>query len=260
MADIIDLLQIMARLRDPEKGCPWDQQQDFSTIVPHTLEEAYEVAETIERQDYHALKDELGDLLFQVVFYAQMASESGMFSFHDVVDGISAKIVRRHPHVFGDDNAADPDAIGERWELIKADERKEKGEAGDSALDGITRTLPALTLAAKLQKRAARTGFDWENPEQILDKIQEEIREVHQELPGGHRDRIQAELGDLLFSCVNLVRHLGYDPEQSLRMANRKFERRFRQMEAVLASQGHVLRGLDIDTMEAAWRQVKDAE
>lgn len=260
MADIDDLLRIMARLRDPQTGCPWDLQQDFSTIVPHTLEEAYEVAETIERQDFSALRDELGDLLFQVVFYSQIARERNMFTFDQIVDGICAKITRRHPHVFGDRPASDADAVGERWETIKEAERREKGEQHGSALDGLTRALPALTLAAKLQKRAARTGFDWERPEQILDKIQEEIREVQEELHGAERERLQEELGDLLFSCVNLVRYLGFDPEQCMRLANRKFEHRFRRMESEISGQGHALRELDIVALEAAWQRAKDAE
>lgn len=242
-ADIGRLIAIMARLRDPHSGCPWDVEQSFATIAPYTIEEAYEVADAIERLDMAALVDELGDLLFQVAFHARMAEEAGYFDFADVIDAICDKMIRRHPHVFGDDEQR-PD-----WEAIKAAERK--ASADDSALAGVALTLPALLGAEKIQKRAARTGFDWPDQRSVIDKISEEIEEVKTAYSDENRAE---EIGDLLFAVVNWARHLGVDPEQALRTANTKFERRFRAME-VLA--GADFAALDLDAKERLWVEVK---
>jgi MazG family protein len=252
------LLAIMARLRDPERGCPWDREQSFATIAPHTIEEAYEVADAIDRGDMAALKDELGDLLFQVVFYAQMASEDGAFDFDAIVDAISEKMIRRHPHVFGTARIESAEAQTQAWEEQKAQERKAEAAAAGrpvSVLDGVTVGLPALTRAMKLQKRAARVGFDWPSAAPIFDKLAEEVREVAAEIEAGsNADRLEDEVGDLLFTCVNLARHLAVDPEAALRRANRKFERRFRKIEAALAERGRTPAESSLDEMEALWR------
>jgi nucleoside triphosphate diphosphatase len=258
------LLAVMARLRDPEGGCPWDLEQSFATIAPHTIEEAYEVAEAIERGDMTALKGELGDLLFQVVFYAQMARERGDFDFDAVAAGIAEKMIKRHPHVFGDATVETAAAQTQAWEAQKAAERKAeavaRGEA-PSALDGVTRTLPALTRAVKLQGRAARVGFDWPEAAPILDKIAEETEELRAELEqGAAPERLTDELGDLLFAVVNLARRLSIDPETALRHANAKFDRRFRRVEALLAAQGKEPAKSTLDEMEAAWEQAKAEE
>jgi MazG family protein len=265
MSKIDELLRIMARLRDPETGCPWDREQTFATIVPHTLEEAYEVAETIEHGDLQALRDELGDLLFQVVFYAQMAQEAGQFDFEDVVEAVVDKLIRRHPHVFGDARIDSAAAQALAWEQYKAEERRAKaGGVGDgqhSILDGVSRALPALTRAVKLQKRAAQVGFDWQAPEQVVDKLREEIAELGHELSGGsHPARVADELGDLLFTCANLTRHLKVDPEATLRGANAKFERRFRRVEAWLAEQGRSPEMATLEEMDALWEKAKAEE
>ena len=257
-----DLLAIMARLRDPERGCPWDVQQDFATIAPYTIEEAYEVADAIDRQDWPDLRDELGDLLLQVVFHAQMASERGLFDFADVAHAISDKMIRRHPHVFGDVSYDDLDAQKAAWDAIKAEERAAKGEThDDSALAGVSRGLPEWKRAQKLQERAARTGFDWPDPNPVLDKLAEEIEEVRAEFAAGaDKARLQDEIGDVAFVLVNLARHAGVDFSQALRHANAKFERRFRRMEALADVSGQPLTARDLGAQEALWDEVKREE
>ena len=263
------LLSIMARLRDPQDGCPWDLEQDFSTIAPYTIEEAYEVADAIDRNDLGGLKDELGDLLLQVVFHAQMAAEQGAFGFDDVVTAIADKMVRRHPHVFADARAADarPADAQEQtatWEQIKRAERAAAGELDDSALAGISRGLPEWQRALKLQSRAARTGFDWPGPEPVIAKLHEEIEEVRAEFGRGaveaNRERLQDEIGDLLFVAANLARHAQVDVGAALRHANHKFERRFRAMEALAQAAGTPLPTLSLQQQEACWDQVKRQE
>jgi MazG family protein len=252
----------MARLRSPQGGCPWDIAQSFATIAPHTVEEAYEVVEAIEAGDKDSLKDELGDLLFQVVFYAQMAKEDGSFAFDDVVVAICEKMERRHPHVFGDKTVADAQAQTVQWEAQKALERREKaGDRPPSALEGVSTALPAQTRALKLQARAARVGFDWPDAVQVLDKIAEEIDEVRAELVEDiDQDRLEDEMGDLLFACVNLARKFKIDPETALRRGNRKFERRFHHIERELAKQGRTPGESTLDEMEALWVAAKRLE
>ena len=262
------LIAIMARLRDPDGGCPWDLEQSFRTIAPHTIEEAYEVADTIERGDMDELRDELGDLLFQVVFYAQMAREQGAFDFEAVAGGIADKMVRRHPHVFGDVSVENAEEMSHRWEAQKAAERADKAAADGraaSVLDGVIAGLPALTRAVKLQKRAARVGFDWTEPKEILDKIEEEIGELRAEIDadgelGGTPDRIEDEIGDLAFALVNLARRLEVDPDAALRRTNRKFDRRFRRIETWLAEQDRTPDQADLDELEALWQRAKGEE
>ena len=244
----------MARLRDPKSGCPWDVAQTFKTIAPYTIEEAYEVAEAIETADMAALKEELGDLLLQVVFHARMAEEADAFGFEDIAEAIADKMVRRHPHVFGEASTGSTEAQTAAWEEQKAGERQAKGAA--SALDGVGLGLPALSRAAKLQRRAARVGFDWETIAPIFDKLDEEIAELRQALNEGSA-RIEEEIGDLLFTVTNLARHLAMDPEQALRGACRKFERRFRAVEARMTAAGKKLGAASLDEMEAAWQQTK---
>jgi len=260
--DILRLIEIMARLRDPEGGCPWDLQQSFETIVPHTIEEAYEVAETIAGGDLMELRDELGDLLFQVVFYAQLAREQGAFDFNDVVHAISEKMLRRHPHVFGEAEIRDEKEQRIAWERHKAAERAGKAETGPpSQLDGVAHALPALTRAHKLQRRAAEVGFDWPEISGTIDKIREELDEVSAEVELGFEEgRIEEEVGDLLFACVNLARHAGVDAETALRKANQKFERRFRGVEQDLTGLGKALADADLGEMDAAWERVKGLE
>lgn len=259
-----DLLRIMARLRDPDGGCPWDVEQDFASIAPYTIEEAYEVADAIEQSDMESLKGELGDLLLQVVFHAQMASEAGHFEYADVVNAVSEKMVVRHPHVFGDVSIEDADAQTKAWEDQKAAERAAKAEASgrvSSVLDDVARGLPALMRAEKLQKRAARVGFDWPTVEPVFDKVREELDEVSVEIDrGSHPARLEDELGDVLFTCVNLARKLGTDPETALRRTNAKFERRFRDVESYAAEDGKSLSDLDIQVLEALWVRAKEAE
>jgi len=258
------LLAIMARLRDPQDGCPWDIEQDFSTIAPYTIEEAYEVADAIDRGDLDDLCDELGDLLLQVVFHARMAQEQGAFAFADVARSIADKMVRRHPHIFGDVHVADADGVLQNWEAIKREERAAKGETDTSALAGISRGLPEWQRAVKLQSRAARVGFDWPGPLPVLDKAHEELQELREEFErgdvAGNRERLQDELGDVLFVCANLARHAGVDLGAALRGANQKFERRFRAMEAQAAHAGTTLATLDLDAQEALWQRAKADE
>jgi len=267
---IDQLLSIMERLRDPEGGCPWDVQQDFASIAPYTIEEAYEVVDAIERGDFGALKDELGDLLLQVVFHARMAEESGHFTFNEVVCGICDKMVRRHPHVFADAVIADAAAQTRAWEALKADERSHAdGDKVDrSALAGIARGLPEWQRATKLQKRAANVGFDWPNIEPVIAKLSEEIDEVRVELhaatqapdDAAARERLVDEVGDVLFVVANLARHAKVDVGIALRRANSKFERRFRAMEDLAAAQGGQLQDLDLAAQEALWNSVKRDE
>lgn len=259
---IDELLTIMARLRDPARGCPWDVQQDFASIAPYTIEEAYEVADAIDRGDFDDLREELGDLLLQVVFHAQMAAEQGRFDFDDVAQAISAKMIRRHPHVFGETRYADLAAQKQAWEELKAAERAAKGEAHDgSALAGVSRGLPEWKRATKLQQRAATVGFDWPDYRPVLDKLTEEIGEVRAEFDAGaDLARLEDEIGDVLFVVANLARHAGVDFSRALRHANAKFERRFRRMEQLAAGEGGVLAERDLVAQEALWRRVKQDE
>src|SRR5262249_36158385 len=258
------LLAIMQQLRNPDGGCPWDLEQNFATIAPYTIEEAYEVADAIERQDMAALKDELGDLLLQVGFHAQMAPQPRSFDFGAVAAGIADKMVRRHPHVFGDAKVATADAQTVAWEDHKAGERQAKAAAEGrdaSVLDGVAAGLPALMRALKLQRRAARIGFDWPQAADVLIKIDEELAEIKEEMMRNESpDRIRDEVGDLLFAVLNLARHLAVDPEAALRHANAKFERRFRQIEAQLAQSGRNPAEAGLDELEALWQRVKATE
>jgi ATP diphosphatase len=259
--DIAGLLAIMAKLRNPNGGCPWDLQQDFSTIAPYTIEEAYEVADAIDRGDLPALKDELGDLLLQVVFHAQMAQEQGAFAFPDVVAAICDKMVRRHPHVFGDVDVADAETQTRHWEDIKKAERQAAGEDDASALAGISRGLPEWQRAVKLQSRAAKVGFDWPGPEPVIAKLHEEIEEVRAEFAQGdvadNHERLEDEIGDLLFVAANLARHAKVDVGAAMRRANLKFERRFRAMEALAKADGVELSALSLEQQDAYWDRVK---
>lgn len=253
------LLEVMRRLRDPERGCPWDKQQTFATIAPYTIEEAYEVADAIQRQDWQELKGELGDLLLQVVYHAQMAQEAGLFDFDAVAHAIADKMIRRHPHVFGEACIDSAEAQRRAWEEAKAAERAQKG-AG-SVLDGVPLALPALARAEELQRRAASIGFDWPQAEAILDKIQEELTELRAALHTREtRERLAEELGDLLFAVVNLARRLEVDAEDSLRAANAKFERRFRAVESRARARGCDPARLDLIVLDALWDEVKREE
>ncbi len=266
--DIRRLIDIMARLRDPDHGCPWDLEQDFASIAPYTVEEAYEVADAIDRGDMDDLREELGDLLLQVVFHSRMAQEAGHFAFADVVEAISDKMVGRHPHVFGGAEVADAAAQTREWEEHKRREREARGETDASALAGISRGMPEWMRAVKLQQRAARSGFDWPGPAPVIEKLQEEIGEVQAELeavaddPGdaAARARLEEEIGDLLFVAANLARHAQVDVGSALRRANLKFERRFRAMEALAGAEGTALPELPLDALEAYWRRVKEQE
>jgi ATP diphosphatase len=268
--DISRLIEIMAALRDPKTGCPWDIVQTFETIKPYTIEEAYEVSDAIERWDMDDLCDELGDLLLQVVFHARMAEEAGEFSFGDVVEAITRKMIRRHPHVFARSDADTPDAVKLQWDQIKAEEKRERAER--RARRGITedfkagflgsvqRSFPALTEALKLQERAAKVGFDWSAPEPILDKIEEEIDELRVALRDGEKDKVADELGDLIFAVVNIGRHIKADPEQALRGTNTKFRRRFGHIETTLEAEGETLEGASLERMEEIWQAAKAIE
>jgi nucleoside triphosphate diphosphatase len=266
--DIERLLAIMAALRTPGSGCPWDLEQDFATIAPYTIEEAYEVAEAIARGDLLDLKDELGDLLLQVVFHARMAEEAGAFDFGDVVESITGKLIRRHPHVFGDARDLSPAGIKALWGEIKqaekAERRREHGEAEEPAaaglLAGVPAGLPALARAEKLTRKAATVGFDWPDAAQVVGKIEEEVREVREALEAGSHGEIEDEIGDLLFAVVNLARHAGVDPESALRGANAKFERRFGAVEQALAAGGRTPADASLDDMEDLWLKAKERE
>lgn len=263
MGNLERLLQVMERLRDPEKGCPWDLQQTFASIVPHTIEEAYEVAHAIEQGDLDELRGELGDLLFQVVFYAQLGKEQGAFDFETIAGGIADKMIRRHPHVFEPDQSGSGAPLDEAWEQRKAEERARKSGGGDhpGVLDNITYTLPAMSYAVKLQKRAARVGFDWKETQPALDKIGEELDEVRAELrSGAERSRVQDEIGDLLFACVNLARHLKIDPEQALRGTNERFKRRFRHIESAVRERGRAWEDYSLEELDSLWHEAKARE
>ena len=257
-----DLLHLMSCLRDPQHGCPWDRKQDFSSIVPHTLEEAYEVADAIEREDYEHLKEELGDLLFQVIFYAQLGKEKDYFSFAQIVDQLVIKLVRRHPHVFPGGELASFGQLSElslqevssNWQKIKDQEKQ--GET-NSVLDDIPLSLPALTAAYKVQKKAAGVGFDWEEIAPVFDKIEEEVLELKEAIREGYTDRIKDELGDLLFTCVNLSRHLQQDPEGALRGATSKFKNRFRLIESIAKERKQDISSLTLDELDMLWREAK---
>ena len=255
MKNIEKLLEIMDQLRDPDTGCPWDLEQDFSTIAPYTIEEAYEVADAIARDDMPALRDELGDLLFQVVFYARMAKESGAFDFSDIVDGICDKMLRRHPHVFGSDEERAAGLRDGSWERIKAEERGQRDD--DGALAGVARSLPALNRAQKLGKRAAAVGFDWPDRGGVRDKIHEEFEELDEAVASGELRRVEDEFGDLLFAIVNLARHLGVDAEKALMGATAQFERRFGEMEKVITDSGGRLRDHNLESLDEEWRAAK---
>ncbi len=253
------LLEIMAQLRDPQNGCPWDLEQDFRSIAPYTIEEAYEVADAIDRADLTDLKEELGDLLLQVVFHAQMAREQNAFDFSEVVASISAKMVRRHPHVFGDEPVTDAQAQREAWETHKARERDASADQS-KVLDGISLNLPALSRASKLGKRAARVGFDWPNADGAIAKIHEELTELDDARTRDDRESMAEELGDVLFSVVNLARHLNIDAEESLRSANRKFIRRFEKVEAQVTADGRQWSDCKSDQLEAFWERAKTGD
>ena len=257
VATLDELQDVMARLRDPDRGCPWDLEQTFDTIAPHTIEEAHEVADAIARRDDAALVDELGDLLFQVVFYAQMGSESGRFRFADVVRAIVDKMIRRHPHVFGDARVEDADEQSRAWEAIKAEERPNRG----SLMDALPRGLAPTIKAGRLQRRAASVGFDWRSAEEVLPKLREEDEELSLALCGvAGRAAVEEELGDLLFSCINLARHLDVDADEALRRSNLKFERRFRRMEAAAEAEGRKLQDGTSAELERYWELAKTPE
>ncbi|MEX2125120.1 MAG: nucleoside triphosphate pyrophosphohydrolase [Woeseia sp.] len=260
MKPIEKLLDIMAKLRDPESGCPWDREQDFASLAPYTLEEAYEVIDAIRRDDVDGIRDELGDLLLQVVFHAQVAKESGAFTFDDVALGIADKMLRRHPHVFGSDEDIRRGAVKGSWERIKAAERAARNRSRDSVLDDIALALPSLKRADKIGKRAAAAGFDWPDPEGPTDKILEELAELRDAMSRNDAAQESEELGDLLFAVTNLARHLRIDPEEALNNANRKFERRFRQMEQDIRTSGATMTELDLETLERHWQAAKSRE
>ena len=255
MASIDKLLEVMEKLRDADSGCPWDRQQDFASIAPYTIEEAYEVADAIARDDMSGLRDELGDLLFQVVFHAQMAAEAGVFDFDDVATGISEKMLRRHPHVFGDEKQRAAGQIDGSWEQIKANERNRDND--ESALAGVARALPALKRAQKLGKRAGTVGFDWPNRQGVREKIHEELDELEAAVGARSSANIEEEFGDLLFAIVNLARHLDVDPEKALTAANYKFERRFREMERSVKESGKPLKAYSLESLDKEWRAAK---
>lgn len=265
------LLDVMERLRNPNHGCPWDLEQNFQTIAPHTLEETYELIEAIEQDDIAHIKEELGDVLFQTVFYAQIAKDDGLFSFDEVAQAVADKMIERHPHVFGDRNATTATDVLVNWEADKAAKRAaaaNSAERASSVLDGVSTALPAATHAVKLQKRAARVGFDWTDPHDVIAKIHEEIGELQHEMkqnPSGQndpkaQDAIEDEMGDVLFAVVNLARKLDVDPETALRRTNRKFERRFRAIETQLSAQGRAIADASLDEMEKLWVAIKQAE
>jgi ATP diphosphatase len=266
--DISRLIEIMARLRTPVTGCPWDLEQDFATIAPYTIEEAYEVVDAIARGDLDDLREELGDLLLQVVFHARMAEEQNAFSFGDVVEAITRKMIRRHPHVFADkDGNLTPGHVKGVWEQIKAEEKAEraarrpaKASESKSLLSSVKTGQPALTRAMELQRKASTVGFDWNDPRAVLDKIREEADEIEAALDHGDADKLTEETGDLMFALVNLARHVGADPEAALRSTNVKFERRFAYIERTLAAQGRPLEAASLDEMDELWNEAKETE
>jgi nucleoside triphosphate diphosphatase len=268
--DIDRLIAIMAALRTKGSGCPWDLEQDFSTIAPFTIEEAYEVADAIERRDFADLRDELGDLLLQVVFHARMAEEARRFDFGDVVEAITKKLIRRHPHVFGDARSLSPEAVKGLWAEIKAEDKRERAaarqaageppEPSSGALSGVPTPLPALTRALKLQEKAGKVGFDWNDARAVLAKLREETAEIEEALAAGDEAAVQGEIGDLLFVVANLARHLNVDPEDALRGANAKFERRFGHIEARLDEQGRGPKDASLEEMDALWNEAKHRE
>lgn len=256
------LLDIMTKLRDPQSGCPWDLKQDFKSIVPHTLEEAYEVAETIEAENYSELKEELGDLLFQVVFYSQLGKEQNHFEFDDIVAAICEKLIRRHPHIFSDKTFNSDEEVNANWEAEKAKEREQKANEPVSLLENVPHNLPSLSRAKKLQKRCATVGFEWPDVQGALAKVKEEIDEVEAEIEKADvdHDAIGEELGDLFFAMVNVTRYLKHDPETIVRAANRKFERRFKQVEAMTTQAGRTLEDSTLEQMDDLWEAVKHKE
>lgn len=259
-APIDALLALMARLRDPDGGCPWDLEQTWATIAPYTVEEAYEVADAIQRNDAADLREELGDLLFQVVFHSRIAEEAGLFDFNDVADAITAKMIRRHPHVFGEAEERTAESQTVAWEVQKAAERAAKGADRSGVLDDVPAGLPAMTRAVKLTRRAARVGFDWNRIEDVTGKLREELAELEVEIAAGDRVKATDELGDLLFVCANLARKLDIDPEDALRGANAKFTRRFRHIETSVAGSGQALDQVGLEAMENLWDEAKQIE
>lgn len=251
------LLNIMRTLRDPERGCPWDKKQTFTSIVPHTLEEAYEVADAIESGDMAELEGELGDLLFQVVFYAQLGQEEALFDFESIAKAMSDKLIRRHPHVFSDMSLESDEAIKQNWEKLKQQERQSKNSENTSLLDDLPKSFPALSLAQKMQKRVGRHGFDWPDLDGVIDKLEEEVAELKEAIKSQDKDHIEEELGDVLFSCVNLSRHLKVDPEAALRKSCRKFEQRFRVLESLIDKDSLTVDSASLEQLEDAWQQAK---